>query len=114
MRHCDSLDLGAEVVEFSGALGRILAEDVAARDPLPPFPASVKDGYVRKYRVFTPLYLEARGCVDFELGCPIIAWADGNGQNPSRQNPRPKPDETLCATIAHKYYFVKRIYKCLS
>ena len=45
LRHCDSLDLGAEVVEFSGALGRILAEDVAARDPLPPFPASIKDGY---------------------------------------------------------------------
>ena len=45
LRHCDSLDLGAEVAEFSRALGRILAEDVAARDPLPPFPASIKDGY---------------------------------------------------------------------
>ena len=38
------MDLATEVTEFSGALGRILAEDVAARDPLPPFPASVKDG----------------------------------------------------------------------
>ena len=46
LRHCDSLDLGAEAVPFSDALGRVLAEDVAARDPLPPFPASVKDGWV--------------------------------------------------------------------
>ena len=44
MRHCDSLNLGAEVTVFSRALGRILAEDVAAKDPLPPFPASIKDG----------------------------------------------------------------------
>lgn len=28
-----------------GALGMILAEDVVAKDPLPPFRASVKDGY---------------------------------------------------------------------
>lgn len=26
-------------------LGHILAEDVHAKDPLPPFPASIKDGY---------------------------------------------------------------------
>lgn len=25
--------------------GRVLAEDVPAKDPLPPFPASIKDGY---------------------------------------------------------------------
>ncbi len=30
---------------ISEALGGILAEDVFARDPLPPFPASIKDGY---------------------------------------------------------------------
>jgi len=30
---------------FSECLGRILAEDVLAKDPLPPFSASVKDGY---------------------------------------------------------------------
>ena len=27
------------------ALGRVLTEDVFAQDPLPPFPASIKDGY---------------------------------------------------------------------
>ena len=27
------------------ALGRVLAEDMNAKDPLPPFPASIKDGY---------------------------------------------------------------------
>ena len=46
LRHCDSLELGAEAVPFSDTLGRVLAEDVAAKDPLPPFPASVKDGWV--------------------------------------------------------------------
>lgn len=37
--------LGTEVVDFTVALGRVLAEDVFAEDPLPPFPASIKDGY---------------------------------------------------------------------
>jgi gephyrin len=37
--------LGTEMVDFTEALGRVLAEDVFAKDPLPPFPASIKDGY---------------------------------------------------------------------
>lgn len=37
--------LGTERVNFTEALGRVLAEDVFAKDPLPPFPASIKDGY---------------------------------------------------------------------
>jgi hypothetical protein len=39
---------------FSDGMGRVLAQDVYAKDNLPPFPASVKDGYaVRgKYVVF--------------------------------------------------------------
>ena len=61
MRHCDSLDLGAEVVEFSGALGRILAEDVVARDPLPPFPASVKDGYAGEIQGVHSALLRGKG-----------------------------------------------------
>ncbi|XP_077227807.1 molybdopterin biosynthesis CNX1 protein / molybdenum cofactor biosynthesis enzyme CNX1 (CNX1) [Tasmannia lanceolata] len=32
-------------VPFHDALGMILAEDVSAPDPLPPYPASIKDGY---------------------------------------------------------------------
>jgi len=43
LSHCDTL--GTEEIKFSQALGRVLAEDVFARDPLPPFPASIKDGY---------------------------------------------------------------------
>ncbi|XP_067011924.2 gephyrin isoform X2 [Anabrus simplex] len=35
----------AENVGFADALGRILVADVHAKDPLPPFPASIKDGY---------------------------------------------------------------------
>jgi gephyrin len=38
--------LGTEKVLFTKALGRVLAEDVFAKDPLPPFPASTKDGLV--------------------------------------------------------------------
>jgi len=37
--------LDIETVSFTDAIGRILAEDVVAKDPLPPFPASIKDGY---------------------------------------------------------------------
>ena len=37
--------LGQEIVPFQDALDRILAEDVVASDPLPPFRASIKDGY---------------------------------------------------------------------
>lgn len=34
-----------EVIEIENALDRVLAEDVHAEDALPPFPASIKDGY---------------------------------------------------------------------
>ncbi|XP_023335132.1 gephyrin [Eurytemora carolleeae] len=37
--------LGTEKVSYLNGLGRILAQDVLASDPLPPFPASIKDGY---------------------------------------------------------------------
>lgn len=33
------------MVDFTVTLGRVLAEDVFAKDSLPPFPASIKDGY---------------------------------------------------------------------
>ncbi|KAF7831565.1 molybdopterin biosynthesis protein CNX1 [Senna tora] len=37
--------LAPVAVPLLDALGKILAEDIRAPDPLPPFPASVKDGY---------------------------------------------------------------------
>lgn len=37
--------LGTEKLYFREALGQVLAQDVYAKDPLPPFPASIKDGY---------------------------------------------------------------------
>ena len=37
--------LPAQSVALGDALGLVLAEDVVAREPLPPFAASVKDGY---------------------------------------------------------------------
>ncbi|XP_046382910.1 gephyrin [Ischnura elegans] len=43
LKHADLL--GTEVVDFREAVDRVLAEDIYAKDPLPPFPASIKDGY---------------------------------------------------------------------
>ncbi|XP_069016975.1 gephyrin a isoform X2 [Embiotoca jacksoni] len=37
--------LGIEVINYRDGLGRVLAQDIYAKDNLPPFPASVKDGY---------------------------------------------------------------------
>ncbi|KAF7666497.1 hypothetical protein LDENG_00105410 [Lucifuga dentata] len=40
--------LGTEIINYRGVedgMGRVLAQDVYAKDNLPPFPASVKDGY---------------------------------------------------------------------
>jgi len=41
----DSKNLGTELVGYRDSLGRVLCQDVVSRDPLPPFPASIKDGY---------------------------------------------------------------------
>lgn len=43
LEHCDVL--GTESVDLAATMGRVLAEDVSAKDPLPPFRASVKDGW---------------------------------------------------------------------
>ena len=32
-------------VSTSDALGLVLVDDIFAKEPLPPFPASIKDGY---------------------------------------------------------------------
>lgn len=37
--------MSSQLVDIQHALGRVLAQDVHAADPLPPFPASIKDGY---------------------------------------------------------------------
>ncbi|XP_043998059.1 gephyrin a isoform X1 [Gambusia affinis] len=37
--------LGIEIINYRDGLGRVLAQDIYAKDNLPPFPASVKDGY---------------------------------------------------------------------
>ncbi|XP_016391873.1 gephyrin-like [Sinocyclocheilus rhinocerous] len=48
--------LGTEIINYRDGMGRVLAQDVYAKDNLPPFPASVKDGYaageqVRKEKI---------------------------------------------------------------
>ena len=52
------------------ALGRVLAESVLAREPLPPFPASIKDGYA---------VLAADGVGEFPVVAAVRAGADGGG-----------------------------------
>ncbi|XP_032882784.1 gephyrin isoform X9 [Amblyraja radiata] len=37
--------LSTEIINYRDGMGRVLAQDVFAKDNLPPFPASVKDGY---------------------------------------------------------------------
>ncbi|XP_017580335.2 gephyrin a isoform X14 [Pygocentrus nattereri] len=37
--------LGTEIINYRDGMGRVLVQDVYAKDNLPPFPASVKDGY---------------------------------------------------------------------
>ncbi|KAM9466072.1 gephyrin-like isoform 3-T3 [Clarias gariepinus] len=37
--------LGTEIINYRDGMGRVLAQDVYAKDNLPPFPASIKDGY---------------------------------------------------------------------
>ncbi|XP_051953940.1 gephyrin-like isoform X4 [Xyrauchen texanus] len=37
--------LSTEIINYRDGMGRVLAQDVYAKDNLPPFPASVKDGY---------------------------------------------------------------------
>ncbi|XP_043075968.1 gephyrin b isoform X1 [Puntigrus tetrazona] len=37
--------LGTEIINYRDGMGYVLAQDVYAKDNLPPFPASVKDGY---------------------------------------------------------------------
>ena len=36
------MSIGTETVNYSDSLGRVLAENVTAQEPLPPFPASIK------------------------------------------------------------------------
>ncbi|XP_060789565.1 gephyrin a isoform X4 [Neoarius graeffei] len=37
--------LGTEIINYRDGMGRVLAQDIYAKDNLPPFPASIKDGY---------------------------------------------------------------------
>lgn len=40
----------------SDGLGRVLAQDIYAKDNLPPFPASVKDGYAVRGETTNTIY----------------------------------------------------------
>ncbi|KAK4022631.1 hypothetical protein OUZ56_008088 [Daphnia magna] len=43
LNHCSVT--AYETIDYMGGVGRVLASDIFSRDPLPPFPASMKDGY---------------------------------------------------------------------
>lgn len=44
LEQCSALKLPKRVVTLDAARGKVLAQDVYSKDPLPPFPASIKDG----------------------------------------------------------------------
>ncbi|KAK9855769.1 hypothetical protein WJX84_007092 [Apatococcus fuscideae] len=70
--------LGAEMVSFTEALGQIVAEDVLAPEPLPPFPASIKDGYAVRYSEGAGDYVVAfealAGTAPSELEPGLVAY----------------------------------------
>nr|CAD7440819.1 unnamed protein product [Timema bartmani] len=83
--------IGTETVKFKDALGRVLAENVLAKDPLPPFPASIKDGYAviasdgagprtvlgdSTAGPSEPAPLKQGQCVRINTGAPLPAGAD--------------------------------------
>jgi len=92
LKHCKSFHQIPETINFMDSLNRILAEDVVARDPLPPFPASIKDGYaviasdgigLREVIGFSnagtvPSDFELRSgyCVRINTGAPVPNGAD--------------------------------------
>ncbi|XP_057381819.1 gephyrin-like [Daphnia carinata] len=43
LNHCNVT--AYEAIDYMSCVGRVLASDIFSRDPLPPFPASMKDGY---------------------------------------------------------------------
>ncbi|KAI9555590.1 hypothetical protein GHT06_018105 [Daphnia sinensis] len=43
LNHCNFT--AYEALNYMSGVGRVLASDISSRDPLPPFPASMKDGY---------------------------------------------------------------------
>jgi gephyrin len=90
LHHCQN-PIGIEEISFRQALGRVLAEDVLAKDPLPPFPASVKDGYavLSSDKAGTRIVigssnagnspgqvLQAGQCVRINTGAPVPIGAD--------------------------------------
>ncbi|PSN49099.1 hypothetical protein C0J52_13643 [Blattella germanica] len=64
--------LGTERLAFSDTLGRVLAEDVYSKDPLPPFPASIKDGYAPSEQG----RLQPGQCLRINTGAPVPLGAD--------------------------------------
>ncbi|RXM95623.1 Gephyrin [Acipenser ruthenus] len=72
--------LGTEIINYRDGMGRVLAQDVYAKDNLPPFPASVKDGYAVRGETFTqesPTHTVMPGQVmRVTTGAPIPCGAD--------------------------------------
>ena len=82
LSHCSTL--GVIKMKFSNALGYILAEDVFAKDPLPPFPASIKDGYA---------VVAADGC-----GKRLVLGGSYAGIQPN-EGSRKEGQENVCVRI---------------
>ncbi|XP_076310110.1 molybdenum cofactor synthesis protein cinnamon isoform X2 [Tachypleus tridentatus] len=84
--------LQTQILDFEEALGYVLAEEITSKDDIPPFPASIKDGYavlssdgagIRKVVGDVPAGLWADGlvvnsgsCVKISTGAPVPYGAD--------------------------------------
>ena len=49
LEHCKTIGHQIETVSFKQALHRVLAVDIKAKDPLPPFPGKILDFFYKIY-----------------------------------------------------------------
>ncbi|TFK15009.1 Gephyrin [Platysternon megacephalum] len=73
--------LGTEIINYRDGMGRVLAQDVYAKDNLPPFPASVKDGYAVRGKCFNSRHAPTQTVMPGQVmrvttGAPIPCGAD--------------------------------------
>lgn len=111
LEFCDVI--GTEKVHFTKSLGRVLAQDVFARDPLPPFPASTKDGYGNKtFEKLTFVCKDFRNSIrEFQhFSSYAVVSTDGAGVRPvvGDSNAGSRPDGKLqpgnCLLFSSKLY----------
>lgn len=65
-----------EEIYYMDALGRICAEDVLANDPLPPFAASIKDGFAIRLNKDQKAYVDKKTVQNTEFIFEVVGAAN--------------------------------------